>query len=362
MTAASNALSRSDRPLNAVATIDLTAYARNLATVQAAVAPAVVMAVVKADAYGHGLLQLSAVAVGAGIRWLGALDIDTALKLRAQGFDDVGIFAWLLGPGEEYGTAVRERVELGVSTIEQLDEIDAAAAGVPALVHLKIDTGLHRNGATEEEWPELVERAIELEHAGVVELRGVWTHISEASDEDDSAAMAKFDAAIAVVEGLGARVPLRHLAASAAGFTRADARYDLVRLGAFGYGIAPGGGIGPGALGLIPVMTLEAPVIAVTDGLARIAIGYGEGLPSAIAGRTELAIDGVRHPIVEVGLDWLDASIGSAEVRPGDIATLFGAGDSGEQTLQEWADAIGTIGEEIVTRLSGSIPRRYLEG
>ncbi len=342
------------------ATVDLAAYARNLALVRERVAPAEVMAVVKADAYGHGLSRMVRAASDAGIRWFGSLDMETAMRVRDDA-PDASVFAWLLGSEENYRAALEARIELGVSTLSQLEEIADAATATPARVHLKIDTGLHRNGATAEDWPELVARAVQLERSGVVELAGVWTHISEASDEDDTAAIACFDAAIAVAESLGATIRLRHLAASAASFARADSRFDLVRIGAFGYGIAPGGGVGPADLGLTAVMTLSAPVFAVDDGLAHVAIGSGDGISTAAAGAVSIAIGGARHPIVGVGLDWTTVDVGDAEVRSGDTAILFGDGGFGEQTLQEWADALGTIGEELVTRLSPEVPRRYVD-
>lgn len=345
----------------AQATVDLGAYVLNLAAMRSRVAPAELMAVVKADAYGHGLVRVARTAVAAGIHWLGSLDIDTALRLRAEGVgEETAVFAWLLGPDEDYRAAVEAGVDLGVSTLRQLDEIAAAGAPDPARVHLKIDTGLHRNGASERDWPALVTRALELEATDRVELIGLWTHIAEASEREDSRAIERFHAAIAVAQSLGAEVEVRHLAASAAAYQRADARFDLVRIGAFGYGIAPGGGVSPADLGLMPVLTLTAPVYAVDGGRAEIAIGFGDGISSAVAGRVGLAIRGVRLPIVAIGVDSLSAEIGGALIERGDLAYLFGSGEHGEATLQEWADDLGTIGEELVTRLSPRIPRRYV--
>jgi alanine racemase len=345
----------------AEAVIDLAAYRRNLATVISKVAPARVMAVIKADAYGHGLLPLGLTAVESGVGWLGALDIATALELRANGIiDEVVVFAWLLAPGDRYLDAVDAGIDLGISSVEQLEEIAVAGASASARIHLKIDTGLHRNGATVEDWPALVSRAVELDRDGIVDLVGVWTHIAEASDEEDSAAIRRFHEAIAVAQALGAAFEVRHLAASAAGFSRADARFDLVRIGAFSYGIAPGDGITPASLGLIPVMTLSAPVLSVGSGAAVIGVGYGDGISSAVAGAVSVAVGGARYPVTAIELDRLVLDIGEASMMQGERAFLFGTGSNGEATLQEWADALGTIGEEIVTRLSSRVPRRYI--
>lgn len=343
------------------AVVDLAAYRTNLLTVATTVAPAEVMAVVKDDAYGHGLVEVARAATAAGVRWLGVLDVPTGIELREAGiFDEIALFAWLLRPDEDYRIAIEAGIDLGVSTFRQLDGIVAAESKTRARVHLKIDTGLHRDGASAGDWPALVARAVELQEAEVLELVGVWTHIAEASDEEDTLAIQRFHSAIGVAQGLGAAFQERHLAASAASFARPDARFDMVRIGAFSYGIAPGGGIGPAQLGLIPVMTVSAPVVSVVGGFAVVDIGYGDGISSASAGAVDVTIGGVRYPIVAIGVETLRVEIGDAPVVVGERAVLFGSGMLGEPTLQEWADATGTIGEEIVTRLSERVPRRYV--
>jgi alanine racemase len=342
------------------ASVDLGAFRRNLAALRARVAPAAVMVVVKADAYGHGLLPIAHAAVEAGVGWVGSLDIATALELRMGGIPtDVAILAWLFAPTDDYARAIDAGIDLGVSSVEQLEQIAAAGAERGARIHLKIDTGLHRNGADAADWPALVSRAVELRDT--VELVGVWTHIAEASEAEDTEAIARFHDAVAVAERLGAAFTVRHLAASAASFARADARLDLVRIGAFAYGISPGGGVAPSSLGLEPVMTLSAPVYAVDDGVAEIAIGFGDGISSTAAGALGIAINGRRFGIDSVGLDSMTVAVGTAPVFPGDTAVLFGSGSAGECTLQEWGDALGTIGEEIVARLSPRIRRRFVE-
>ncbi|CAN5153404.1 alanine racemase [soil metagenome] len=342
--------------------VDLGAYRQNLRLMKTRVAPAEVMVIVKSDGYGHGLLPLVRVAIAEGIRSIGTLDIDSALELRVAGVGTENLlFTWLLAPDEDFVEAIAGGVDLGVSTLAELERIGAAAEGVGiARLHFKIDTGLHRNGADAADWPILVERAVELQSSGRVELVGVWTHIAEASDEEDSAAIRRFHEAIDVAQGLGAAFDVRHLAASAAAFARADARFDLVRIGAFGYGIAPGDGVGPAELGLVPVMTLMAPVVSVKDGSATIAIGSADGISSAAVGRISVAVNGVRYDIVAVEVDRMIVADPSGALSPSDEAVLFGPGTRGEVTLQEWADATGTIGEEIVTRLSPDIPRTYL--
>lgn len=342
----------------AEASIDLAAYRRNLSHLRETVRPSGVMAIVKADAYGHGLIQVARAAVAQGIEWLGALETEAALELRAAGIGrKTRIFAWHLAPHEDYRTVIGADIDLGISTVAQLDQIAEARASRPARLHLKIDTGLHRNGALRADWPTLVRRALELERNGIAELTAAWTHIAEASDEEDSAAIALFDDAVTEAESLGARFTLRHLAASAAGFTRSDSRFDLIRFGAFGYGISPGDGVTAAELGLVPVMTLSSTTVAAPDGTVVVPLGYGHGLSSTAAGRVPLSIDGELVTIAAVEADRM--TLADSEVRPDARVVLFGAGTHGEWTLQQWADATGTIGEEIVTRLVAGIPRRY---
>ncbi|TQL47917.1 alanine racemase [Homoserinimonas aerilata] len=356
------------KQVSAEAVIDLAAYERNLALLTSRIAPARLMAVIKSDAYGHGLVPIARAAVAAGVTELGVLELGPALALRTAGIGEaVRLFVWLFSPDDDLRAALDGGVELGISTVAELDAIIAASGAKPARIHLKIDTGLHRNGADPEDWPTLVASAVAAEQAGSVVLAGVWTHISEASDEEDSASIARFTEAIAIAEGLGASFSVRHLAASAAGFGRDDARFDMVRFGAFCYGIAPGSGIGPGELGLTPVMTLRAPIVSVDDdpdaaghSIATIPIGYGDGILSECAGRVEVTVGGRRWPVIEVGVDALRLRVDRSAVSLGDTARLFGPGDDGEATLQEWADALGTIGEEIVVRISAAIPRIHI--
>lgn len=346
--------------MSGVAVVDLAAYRRNLGVLSAAVAPATVMAVVKADAYGHGLLPVARVAVGAGIQTLGVLDAQTALSIRSDGII-TPLFAWLFGSAETFTELIDADVDLGISHLHELERIASSGSPRRARLHLKIDTGLHRTGSSVADWPRFVGRAIDLHERGVVEVYGVWTHISESSAAEDSRAIGRFNRAIAVAESLGARFSVRHLAASAAGFSRPDARYDLVRFGAFCYGIAPGEGISPESLGLEPVLTLESSVIAVTGSQVRVGLGFGDGIPVSAAGRVSVAIGGERHPVVAVSAGWLEVAA-TVEVALGQTVTLFGSGMAGEATLQEWADALGTIGEELVTRLMPGMTRVYQNG
>jgi alanine racemase len=347
--------------------VDLRALRHNIGVLSSRVAPAAVMVVVKNDAYGHGLVEVARASVDAGVSWIGALDVPTALALRGAGIDTpVRIFAWLIDPSEDLGPAILSSIDLGVSTVAQLDVIAVAPGDAPARVHLKIDTGLHRNGANAEDWPALVAHAVELQKSGEVEIVGLWTHIAEADDDEDSLSIARFDDAVTVARHLGVDAPIRHLAASAAAYARADARFDLVRFGAFTYGLPPGDGPSAHAMGLRPVMTLRARVTAIDvlqDGRRRASIdlGYADGLSTLAPGMIGVAIHGRRRMLSELEVDraWIDLGT-DTNVDVADVVTLWGDGSAGELTLQEWGDATSTMSEELVVRLSPRIRRLFV--
>lgn len=348
--------------------VDLDALRHNIDVLSARVAPAEVMVVVKNDAYGHGLLDVATTSVRAGVTWIGALDVPTALTLRRGGIaPPTRIFAWLIDPEEDLAPAIAAGIDLGISTVPQLETAAASTDAAAARIHLKIDTGLHRNGATAEEWPGLVERARELEQRGVVEIVAIWTHIAEASDDEDTQSIRRFEAAVDVARGLGVRAPVRHLAASAAAYARSDARFDLVRLGAFVYGLPPGDGPSAEDMGLRQALTLRARVTAVesdSDGRRRASIdlGYADGISTFAPGRIDVAIHGRRRPLIsplEVDRAWIGLE-GDTDVSVGDVVTIWGDGRAGEPTLQQWGDATSTMSEELVVRLSPSIPRRIV--
>jgi len=348
------------------ALIDLGAIRHNVLELSARVAPAALMVVIKADAYGHGAPVIAQTAVDAGSRFLGTLDIGTALALRAAGIGrEVDILTWQYGPFEDFRAAIDAGVTLGVSRQSELDRVESAGSGEIASLHLKIDTGLNRNGATAADWPALVTRALELQAAGIARIAGIFTHIAEASDEEDDLAVLRFRAAIDEGERLGAHFAVRHLAASSAGFRRDDVRFDMVRMGGHVWGIPSFDGITPAEMNLRPALTLSALVTAVEplgDGssLVEVPLGYADGIPRGVRSLVEVAVGGIRYPLVdEIGHSTFTLRV-DAPVEVGDRVVLFGPGDSGEQTVREWGDLSGTLGDEIVARLGERIERRYL--
>ncbi len=347
--------------------IDLEAFRHNVRTLAAIAAPARTMLAVKADGYGHGMLPIAHAALQSGADSLAVLDVPAALSLRAAGID-VQLFAWLHGQDTDFRAAIEADVDLGVSSLVELRRIADAglSTGSVASVHLKIDTGLHRNGASPEDWPALVQATLDLQDAGLVRLAGLWSHLADASPEDDAAALAEFQAALAVAAGLGVPMegperPLLHLAASSAGIRMPETRFDLVRFGIAAYGVSPFDDVDARGLGMRAPMTMFATVIESRGGLVTLDLGSTDGVPPSVLGPSgsgaEVLLDGRRTGVTQIGVD-------STEVRStaqvGTEAIIFGPGDQGEPTAEEWAAWAGTIGDEILAQASTRIPRVYL--
>jgi alanine racemase len=378
----------------ACAVIDLAAYRRNVARIIALVAPATVMAVVKADGYGHGLIQCARAARAAGAGWIGVATPREALVLRAAG-DTGPLAAWLYGTDDDLTEPIAAGISVTASSLDHLNRLVAAAATTEQVagVQLKIDTGLSRNGATVEEWPDLCAAAVEAEVSGAVVIEGVWSHFA-AADEPGHRSIAvqqrRFAAAVGVARAAGLRPTWLHLANSAGALTLPEARHDLVRVGIAAYGIDPAPGIAALAgIELEPVMTLRAQLAAVkplaagesvsygqtwtTDRRTRVGLvplGYGDGIPRHASsgvgpGQAEVAVHTgslitSRAPVRGVVcMDQFVVELGpdsAAEV--GDEVTVFGPAPG--PTAQDWAAACGTIGYEIVTRIGARVPRVYV--
>lgn len=326
-------------------TVDLAALARNIRAVRARVKPAALMLVVKDDAYGLGLAPVTRRAFDEGVRWFGAFDVGTGERVRAHLGEEARIFVWRLSGPDQAAAAATAALDIGVGDFETLDEVGEAArsAGVRARVHLKIDTGLHRNGVRPEDWSRFVERAARLTASGVVQVAGIWSHIAEASDREDDLARAAYESALQTVESAGFAPPVRHLAASAAAVARPEFRYDLVRVGAFCYGIRSAGGADEATVGIEPVAALDAPVVAVEGSFVRVALGSLDGLPSTLAGRASVRTPAGERTIARIGNTEMLVD-GWRSASPGDVVRVFGPGAASPTTL---AESIDTIGEEI---------------
>jgi alanine racemase len=362
--------------------VDLDAIAANTAVLRERVARPL-MAVVKADGYGHGLVPAARAVLAGGADFLGVAVLEEALALRAAGIT-APLLAWLHGPGTDYAAALTSDVEVSVNADWALEEVLAAArtTGRTARVHLKADTGLSRAGATPAEWPGLVAAAARAQADGEIEAVGLWSHMIYAdapTHPSIAAQVAVFEEAVAIARGAGLTDARLHLANSAATIALPGTWYDFVRPGVALYGLDPLGG-DPAAHGLRPAMTVQAAVALakrvpsgsgvsyghtyVTERettLALVPVGYADGVPRAAGNRAPVLAAGAQRTIAgRVCMDQFVLDVGDAAVAPGDVVVLWGPGDRGEPTAQQWADAVDTIHYELVTRVGGRFSRRYV--
>jgi alanine racemase len=370
---------------HAVARVDLGAIRSNVAALAGGTS-AEVMAVVKADGYGHGLVPSAQAAVEGGATWLGTALLDEALALRAAGLTEPRVLAWLLGPGEAWGDALQADVDVSVNAEWALAEVVAAAreTGVTARVHLKVDSGLNRGGAAVTDWPDLVVAARKAEAEGTVRVVGLWSHLAYA-DAPGHPTIARqadvFRDAVAHAEAAGIDPEVRHLANSAATLTAPDQHFDLVRPGIAVYGLSPVPDVaGPAQYGLRPAMTLAADLVLVkrvpagsgvsyghtytTDRettLGLVPLGYADGVPRNASNLAPVLAAGRTRTVAgRVCMDQLVLDLGDDPAAAGDEVVLFGTGEDGGPTAQDWAAATGTISYEIVARVGPRVPREYL--
>ncbi len=368
----------------AEAVIDLTAIRHNVATLRAVAGSAEVMAAVKADGYGHGMVASARAARAGGASWIGVAVIEEAVALRAAG-DTGRVFCWLAVPGEPLADAVAADVDLSASSTGMIAELESAAqaAGRPARVHLKADTGLSRSGAAPEDWTDVVAAAAKAQAAGHLEIAAVWSHLacSDTPDHPANAAQVEaFERALEIAERHGIRPPLRHLANSGGTLALPRTRFDLVRPGIAVFGLSPFGAERPSAaLGLRPAMTLRARLALVKrvgagagvsyghtyvtpapTTLGLVPLGYGDGIPRHVSNRGPVLAAGKRRTIAgRVCMDQFVIDLDGDAAAAGDEVVLFGPGDHGEPTADDWAAAADTINYEIVTRIGPRVPRAY---
>ncbi|MFJ9827362.1 alanine racemase [Streptomyces sp. NPDC101160] len=380
-------MSQTQPPPRARAEIDLGALRANVRTLRARVAPHVqVMAVVKADAYGHGAVPCARAALQAGATWLGTATPHEALALRAAGLTEARIMCWLWTPGDPWDQGIEAGLDMSVSGMWALTEVTRAAQAVgrPARIQLKADTGLGRNGCQPADWPELVSEALKAEAQGLVKITGLWSHFA-CADEPGHPSIAPqldvFRSMLDFAEKAGVEPEVRHLANSPATLTLPESHFDLVRPGIAMYGVSPDPAVGTSAeLGLRPVMSLKASVALVkqvpgghgvsyghhyvTPGettLGLIPLGYADGIPRHASGRGPVLVgDRVRTVAGRVAMDQFVVDLEGDTPEPGTEAVLFGPGDRGEPTAQDWAEAADTIAYEIVTRIGARVPRVHL--
>ncbi len=360
------------------AVIDLDAVSANIRHLRGLVGTPHVIAVVKADGYGHGAVPVARAALAGGADWLGTADIAEALALRSAGID-APLLCWLHQTGADFPAAVRSGIDLGVSSRAQLSDIAAAAGDARAHIHLKLDTGLSRNGVAEAEWAATFSHARELEAEGRITVRGLFSHLSNASATDDREALEVFLRGLALAEEAGLRPELVHLAATAAAIDLPESRFNTVRIGIGMYGLSPFDDRSSADLGLTPAMTLRSQVAAVRrvpagqgvsysytyrtadeSTLALVPLGYADGIPRQASGIGSVSIAGRRFRVAgRIAMDQFVVDVGDAEIAVGDEVVVFGDPALGLPGAVDWATAAGTINYEIVTRIGARVTREY---
>lgn len=362
------------------AVVDLNVIAANVRHLRELIEVPNVLVVVKADGYGHGMIPSARAALAGGANWLGVADLDEAAALRAAGIE-APILAWLHAPDETFDEAVALDVTLGIASLDQLRAVVAAgerAVKVPA-VHIKVETGLSRNGIGPDGWGELFLSAAECEREGRIRVDGIFSHLSNTSAADDLAQGDLFDEAVSEAHAAGLNPALLHLAASTAALTLPTLRYNMVRLGISAYGIAPTEDTRPTDFGLTPAMTVRARVATVRtvpDGkgvsygylhrtrgesnLALVPLGYYEGIPRTSAD-APVVINGTRYSVSgRIAMDQFIVDVSGDGVEVGDWAVLFGDPAHGHPSIHDWAAAANTIGYDIATGIGGRLERRFL--
>lgn len=337
------------------------------------------MAVVKADGYGHGAIPVAQAAVAAGAEWLGVTDLSEALTLRAAGFTQP-ILSWLNPGGIDAEAASTHRIDVAVGSLDELRSLTAVprpydGAAMPVRVHLHADTGMARGGCRWEDWQELLRRAREEERAGVIRVTGLMGHLPRADEADPGANLPAVlrmrqarDAALRA--GLGPL--LVHLAATAGALTDPATHLGMVRIGAGLVGIDPSETRMLAGVGRFTASVLQSSAVprGTTVGyggthvtsepthLAVVGVGYADGIPRERAAEAGVEIGGLRHPIVgRVSMDQVVVDTGDRSYPRGTTVTVFGPDGGAVPSVQDWARWAGTIPHTIVTGIGARVRR-----
>lgn len=358
----------------AEARIDVASITANISTLKS-ISGVDLLAVVKADAYGHGLIEVGLAAEKSGADWLGVALLEEAIALRTHGVR-IPILAWLLPPGSDFRAAHSHDIDVAVSCLATLEEISALK--VDARIHIEVDTGMNRGGFLDE-WPDLLKADFSF-----VDVVGFFSHFARADEPEQSQNLTqlnRFNEMLAQLKSVGINPPIKHLSNSAATLKNHKAAFDLVRTGIAMYGLSPDvKTLGNSAsLGLKPAMQLRAKLhlvkhvpagspigygaSAVTESdtqLGVVAMGYADGIPR-IAQGAGVFFDGKRAPIIgRVSMDQFVVDLGpESTAKSGDWVIIFGDGTHGEYTADDWGASSASINYEIVTRIGPRVPRIY---
>ena len=368
----------------ASAEINLSAITQNFKSIKSRTT-ADVLAVVKADAYGHGLIPVSKALEEAGANWFGTALLEEAINLRKAGILKP-IISWLTPLGEDFKSAIDLDIDLGIPSVDLLDEVIKAASltGKTARIHLEIDTGMSRGGVLSE-WDQLIKSVLVGVNLKKLKVIGIWSHFARADEPDElmnQEQLSLFEEKVNQAKAAGIDAQFIHIANSAALFTNKIAHKNIIRSGIALFGLSPDiKTIGDSSsLGLKPAMKLKAKlnlvkevkagssvgyggtaVIKSDTKLGVVAIGYADGIPRSTNNLAGVFVDKKRAPIIgRVSMDQFVVDLGiTSTAKTGDEVIVFGDGSNGEYTVDEWAKAANTINYEIITRIGPRVPRIY---
>ena len=368
----------------ASAEISLLAIADNLKLIKSKT-NAQVLAVVKADAYGHGLIQVGKVAENVGADWLGTALLEEGIALRNSGIK-IPIISWLTPLGEDFKAAINLDIDLSISSTELLNEIVLAGKSIKKIprIHVEVDTGMSRGGVGDD-WQLFLNELSKAVAANEINIVGIWSHFARADEPDEvmnKEQLAVFEDRIKSASAAGIKAEFIHISNSAASLTNNGAHKNIIRWGIGLYGLSPDlNNLGDSkSLNLKPAMRLKAKlhlVKAVKAGvsvgysgtaitksdtkLGVVTLGYADGIPRNANNLAGVFVAGKRAPLIgRVSMDQFVVDLGSNSLaKTGDEVIVFGDGAGGEYTVDEWAKASGTINYEIVTRIGSRVPRIY---
>ncbi len=368
----------------ASAEINLSAITQNFKSIKSRTT-ADVLAVVKADAYGHGLIPVSKALEEAGADWFGTALLEEAINLRKAGILKP-IISWLTPLGEDFKSAIDLDIDLGIPSIDLLDEVIKAASltGKTARIHLEIDTGMSRGGVLSE-WDQLIKSVLVGVNLKQLKVIGIWSHFARADEPDElmnQEQLSLFEEKVNQAKAAGIDAQFIHIANSAALFTNKSAHKNIIRSGIALFGLSPDvKTIGDSSsLGLKPAMKLKAKLNLVKEvkagssvgyggtavlksdtKLGVVALGYADGIPRSTNNLAGVFVDKKRAPIIgRVSMDQFVVDLGiTSTAKTGDEVIVFGDGSNGEYTVDEWAKAANTINYEIITRIGPRVPRIY---
>ena len=364
--------------------ISLLAIADNLKLIKSKT-NAQVLAVVKADAYGHGLIQVGKAAENAGADWLGTALLEEGITLRNSGIK-IPIISWLTPLGEDFKAAINLDIDLSISSTELLNEIVLAGKSVKKIprIHVEVDTGMSRGGVGDD-WQLFLAELSKAVAANEINIVGIWSHFARADEPDEvmnKEQLTVFEDRIKNASATGIKADFIHIANSASSLTNKSAHKNIIRWGIGLYGLSPDlNNLGNSkSLNLKPAMRLKAKLHLVKAVKAGVSVGYGgtaitksdtklgvvtlgyaDGIPRNANNLAGVFVGGKRAPIIgRVSMDQFVVDLGSNSLaKTGDEVIVFGDGLGGEYTADEWAKASGTINYEIVTRIGSRVPRIY---